>query len=376
MTVHSGETDLRALIVSASFGKGHHQANTAVDSAFRSRRLNLRLQHADMLEYLSPLERLVMAGTYEFWLKHTPGMYRWFYNVTDRDSVPTAQTFGWLGLRAMTRDLLSLRPQVVLSSYPTPVVLAHHVRQREHLNFLNALVVTDYRVHQHWARPEAELLLVPNEETAGQLGRWRIPAERIVVTGIPISPVFRSLIGADKAALRQKHGFRPDVPLVLVSAGGTGVYRSLRAVLQELGNLGQRVQVIVPGSRAGAWRETLGGATLHHLAFTPEFPELLAASDVVIGKAGGLTVAEATALGVPMVVFDPIPGQEEHNAEFLERHGAGLYVRDLRKLRGAVLQALSPDAHLELSQAALQVGRVDAAQQVVTAILERLEAGQ
>ncbi|WP_233554435.1 MGDG synthase family glycosyltransferase [Deinococcus cavernae] len=366
--------ELRALIVSASFGRGHDQANSAVDGAFRSRGVNLNARHADILEYLSPLERLVTAGTYEFWLKYTPGMYRWFYNVTDGHALPTAQTFGWLGLQAMTRDVRSLRPQVVLSSYPTSVALAHHVRRRERVDFLNALVVTDYRVHQHWARPEAELLLVPNEETAGQLSRWRIPPERVEVTGIPISPIFRELLGADKSSLRLEHGLKPDLPLVLLSGGGAGHYRRVREVVSELGNLGRRVQVLVPAGAQERGVSQVGGATVHHLGFTPDFPALLAASDLVVGKAGGLTVAEATALGVPMVVFDPIPGQEEHNAAFLARHGAGLYVRDQRELRRAILRALDADEHAGLSAAARAVGRVDAAERVASAILKKLES--
>lgn len=367
-------TELRALILSASFGSGHHQANDALDRALRARGVPLQARHADLLRYLNPVERGVTAGTYAAWLRYAPGMYRAFYDWTDRETEPRALTgtFGVLGLRGMCRDVAALRPEAVMSSYPTPVALAHTARTRLGLDFLNALVVTDYRVHHHWARPEAELLMVATEEARAQMSRWRIPAENVVVTGIPIAPAYRALIGADRAALREKHGLRPDEPLILVSGGGTGSYRALSRVLGELSALGRRVQVLVLAGARERGVTRVGGATLHALGFTTDFPELLAASDLVVGKAGGLTVAEATTLGVPLIVHEPIPGQEEHNADYLLRHGAALWARGLADVRPAVLRALDPDEHARLSANATALSVPDAADRVATALLQKL----
>lgn len=363
---------LRALIVSASFGSGHHQANTALDQALCARGVDLQARHADTLEYLSGLERTVIAGTYELWLRYLPGMYRAFYRWTDRPGAPTAQAFGRLGLRSMRRDVREVRPEVVISSYPTPTVLSDHARQVEGLRYLNVLVVTDYRVHQHWARPEAELLCVATEAARGQMVQAGIAPERVVVTGIPIAPVYGQLRGADRAALRGRHGLRPDLPLILLSGGGGGHYRARDRVLAELANLGERVQVLVPVGQGPPGVTQEGGATVHRLGFTRDFPELLAASDLVVGKAGGLTVAEATTLGVPLVVHEPIPGQEEHNAELLECAGAGIWARELPELRRAVRRALDPGEHAQLRARALAFGVPDAADRVAGAILRQL----
>ncbi|AKH18192.1 MGDG synthase family glycosyltransferase [Deinococcus soli (ex Cha et al. 2016)] len=372
MTGPDRHDPLRALIVSASFGSGHHQANGALDAALRDLGVPLDARHADLLKYMSTPERVITAGTYDLWLRHMPGVYRAFYHLTDTDRAPTAQAFGWLGYPAMRRDVLEVRPEVVVSSYPTPVALAHNVRRRTGTDFLNGLVITDYRVHQHWARAEADLLMVPNEEAREQLARWRIPDDRVEVTGIPIARVYRDLIGADRAALRLKHGLDPELPLILMSGGGTGSYRALPQVLRELGNLGRRVQVLVLAGADGHGVARVGGATLHRLGFTTSFPELLAASDLVVGKAGGLTVAEATTLGVPLVVHAPIPGQEEFNTDYLERHGAALWARTLADVRPAVLRALDADERARMSCAARRVSRPDAAEQVARVLLRRL----
>lgn len=365
---------LRALIVSASFGSGHHQANDAMDRALRAAGTVLDVRHADFIEYMTPVERLFTLHIYDWWLRHAPGMYRTFYDWTDRESEPKALTnvFTWLGRRGMLRDVREVRPEVVVSSYPTPTALANTARMRLGVDFLNALVVTDYRVHHHWARPEAELLMVATDEAQEQMAQWKIPPESVVVTGIPIAPIYRQLIGADQAELRVQHGLDPDLPLILLSGGGTGAYRALGRVLSELGSLGRRVQVLVLAGAQEQGVTQLGGATLHHLGFTRNFPQLLAASDLVVGKAGGLTVAEATTLGVPLVIYEPIPGQEEHNADYLVRHGAALWVREIHQLRRTVLHALDASERARMSAGAMAVSKPDAAERVAAALLSKL----
>ncbi len=385
MAAEAGLSAVRTLILSASFGSGHHQANEAVGAALRDLLPTTEARQTDFLRHLRTYERSIVLGTYLAWLRHSPETYRWYYRFTDRETEPKTirDTYKWMGRQGLRRELLSYQPQVVVSSYPTPAAVAGHLREREHLDFLNVLVVTDYRVHQHWVRPEADLVLVPTPETGQQMVGRGIPESRVVVTGIPIHPRYRELIGADRSALRRARGLRPDVPLLLMSGGGQGTYRSLEKVLHELGALGRPVQVLVlGGGQAGngqsgaAQVQQLGGATIHRLGFTNDFPELLAASDLVVGKAGGLTVAEATTLGVPMVIYDPIPGQEEYNADYLVRGQAAIWTRQLSELRPAVLRALEPQEHARLSAGAASLGVPDAASLAARAILSAFEQRQ
>ncbi|MFC3833151.1 glycosyltransferase [Deinococcus rufus] len=365
---------LRALILSASFGNGHHQANDAVGRALEATGTPVEAHHTDFLTYLSAAERAITAGTYALWLKHAPGMYRAFYNWTDRENEPSVVTgsFRALGLRGLRRDVQRLRPEVVVSSYPSPTALADAARRQLGQNYLNALVVTDYRIHHHWARPDADVLMVPTAQAREEMIRWRIPEERIEVTGIPIAAAYRALIGADRAALRARHSLWADQPLILISGGGTGAFRAQGRVLHELSNLGRPVQVLVMAGARGRGVEQLGSATIHRLGFSTAFPELLAASDLVVGKAGGLTVAEATTLGIPLVIHEPIPGQEEHNALYLERHGAALWARQPDALRVAVLRALDSSEHARMSAASAALGVPDAADRVAATLLRRL----
>lgn len=365
---------LRALFVTASIGAGHHQAQMAVQRALAARGVNLDERQSDVVSYLNAAERSWTVDLYAFELRYAPWLYEWFYHGTDHDRRVSMIEFfcHWVGLSGMQRDIELTRPELVLSSYWSSVPLAHHVQQSRDLSFVNALVVTDYRAHRHWIRPEADLIMVAAEETREQMVARGLDGEKVVVTGIPISERFHGLIGVDRARLRAERGLRPDQPLLLISGGGTGTYPALGRVLNELGNLGRRVQVLVMSGADRPGVSQVGGATVHSLGFTTDFPELLAASDVVVGKAGGLTVAEATALGVPMVVHAPIPGQEEYNADFLLRRGAGVWARELQDVRPAVLRALDDSEHAQMSAASAALGVPDAADRVAAALLRRL----
>lgn len=368
--------ELRALLLSASLGGGHQKAGEALTQALGELVPGFDALHADYLKYLTGIERTLSAGVYMAWLKYSPASYRFFYDWTNKDSEPGIITapFAWSGYRHLKRDLLRVRPQLVISSYTAPATLSGVVRARQKLTFLNALLVTDYSAHRHWARPEADLFMVATPAVRDDLIGHGIAAERIHVTGIPILPRYRALIGADRAALRARFGLDPHDPVALVSAGAAeSVYKGLDEVTAALSEIGTRVQVLLLAGNGPLGVERIGGATIHRIGYTQNFPELLAASDVVVGKAGGLTVSEAMALGVPMVIYEPIPGQEEGNALYLESHGAALWAQDRWALRRDLLTVLGdPHRRAAMSAAARTLGRPDAAYVAARVLIDHL----
>ncbi len=377
-------TPLKVFEFSAAFGGGHAQASDALSLALARLRPDLIRVQGDFVSYLNRFERLWTLDLYSYWLEYAPGGYRWFYTWTDSEQEPKfiTNTFSYLGLPGLLRDMGVAQPGLVLSSFPTNVALADTARRRLGQHFLNVLAVTDYRVHHHWARPEADLLLVANEEAKAQMmhwgKRWGLDERRVAVTGIPISARFTPLLDRTPqqvAALRVKYGLDPDLPLLVVSSGGKGTYPTLNRLIGVLSHLGRPVQVVVTSGKGELGVERVGGAMIHRTGYTEAFPELLAAADLVVGKAGGLTVAETSALGVPMVVYEPIPGQEEYNADYLLRNDAGVWPRDPHTLRRALLSMLDPDERARYSQATRSVSTPDAADRAARAVLSGLDSG-
>lgn len=369
-----------ALMVSAAFGGGHRQASAAVAQALAECVAGqVCLDEVDAVEMLTPLERALIVGVYDFWLHHLPAAYHAFYRWTDSPNEPRVITgsFHWLGQAGFRRELLARRPELVVSTFPTTVALADTVRQREGLHFLNTLVLTDYRVHHHWARPQSDLTFVPTERTRQELLDWGVSADKVAVTGLPVTLEVARLSRLSQRERRQEllaaldWDSDPTEPVILLS-GGSGVYSAFDEVLAALGNLGTRVRVLVVAGPRPVGVEHLGGAEVHHLGYRPDFAALLAGADLLIGKAGGMTVAEATALGVPLVIYRPIPGQEEHNAEYLLKHTAALWPHSPHELRRAVLTLLDSQTHARMAAAAAALGRPDAARAVASELLSRL----
>ncbi len=346
---------MRTLFLSASFGGGHLQANLALFEALGGEALE-----RDYLEYIPLWQRAPIAGVYALSLRHWPGLYRWFYRWSNQGEprLITAQ-FSRVGFDGLRTDLLAFRPQAVVASFPTATALAASVRVHTRTTFANVLVLTDLRAHRHWAQPGADLILASTPEAAADLERMGIPAERIALTGIPVRRVFARL--GDPEAIRARHGL-DERPVVLIASGATEAYRAQDEAVAALFATGLPAQVVRFELNGTVRREERGRITLLTYPVGDLFPELFGAADFLLGKAGGLTVAEALAVGRPYLVYKPIPGHEEANAAWLENRGAGLWARNRRELMRH-LKALLAEADLrrELAARARALGRPQAA---------------
>ncbi len=365
---------MNALLLSASFGGGHRQAARALREALEETG-SCRCFEEDYLHFVPAWERGPITWTYAFWLRYWPSAYRWFYHWSNRPNEPRliSEAFSKAGLKEVRAFLRELQPDAVLASYATVAAVMGRARAADGLDFRNLLVVTDFRAHRHWARPEADRIFVAFEETKEDLVAHGIAPERVRVTGIPILPAYARL--QDRERLRAKRGF-DERPVVLLASGGAGAYRSYPRVLRALLELDLPVQLVTFNpEHNGTHDEERGRMRWIRTGLRADFPEWMGAADWVVGKAGGLTASEALALGVPMIVFDPIPGQEEGNAELLERHGAAVWVRRGRALR-ATLASLIPDGERQraMGAAARALGRPDAAAAIARELLEG-EAG-
>ena len=234
--------------------------------------------------------------------------------------------------------------------------------------------MTDFDVHAFWVQPGADLTCVATEELRAILADRGVPPDRVAATGIPILPEFST--AHDRRAIRASLGIRDEKPAVLVMGGGSGVGSMLDAVTaaRDAGN----VHVLAVAGRNEALERRLralappAGGTLPAFGFVSNVHELMAASDVAVTKSGGLTTAECLASGLPMVVRDPIPGQEERNCDFVLEAGAGVRTHGPASLRFKLGALLADPARLSRMKAAARAaGRPRAARRSSPASSER-----
>lgn len=354
------------LILSSSYGAGHNAVSSAVAAAINEAHPSVGVDIRDYFDFVSPQFNAVVRFTYIKSVRHTPALWGAFYDKlgeVDRESA-VQRTLNKLGRRDLLNFLSFHKPGVIVCTYPVQAGVLSTLRAEGKVMIPNMTVITDYVAHNQWIHPNVDLYAVPTDQVRDGLLERGIPSDRIAVTGLPVHPRFSRPAG--KEALARKFGLDPTIPTVLVMSGAFpmlgGVYDAVKACLA----IKRPVQVILCcGHNKKLYADVKDDfgrdKRLKLFGFVDFVQELMEASDLVVSKAGGITVSEALVKGVPMVVYKPIPGQEAANTEYLQRHGAGESVESAEEL-GAVVDRLIGEAQLgKMGIAAGMLGRPQAA---------------
>ena len=369
----------KVLVLSASAGAGHVRAAEAVEKAFHELGAARKVRHVDTLDYTNKLFRHLYAKAYLDMVQSAPAALGWLYDHLDRpwQNERRRLALDRLNTRPFVKLLKQYQPEIIVCTHFLPAEIISWLKAKERLHSPQAIIVTDYDVHAMWLCHHYEQYFVALEETRVHLERLGIPADKITVSGIPIDPVFAQ--PKDKRALRAKHGLKQDRVNILISAGGFGV-GSVEHVIESLLALKHPAQVIAVCGRNEELRAQLAEmagrvapdqhVALKVLGYTKEMDELMAASDLLLGKPGGLTTSEALARGLVLVIVNPIPGQEERNSDHLLEEGAALRANNLPALAYKIDRLLDDSARLAAMQANVErLARPRAAYEIVNRLL-------
>jgi processive 1,2-diacylglycerol beta-glucosyltransferase len=233
--------------------------------------------------------------------------------------------------------------------------------------------VTDFEAHALWMNSCVDLYCVAAEETKARLVARGAVTDKVVPTGIPIAAKFSLKPGP--RTTRQSLGLRDDQPVLLVLSGGFGM-GPVAEILAELDKIPQPLQIVVVTGRNEELRRELAAQTRKHpthvLGFSSNMHELMAVASLIITKPGGLTTSEALALGRPLFILNPIPGQEAANSDFLLERGAAAKVNRVEDLPFRIQKLLGSKKLAEMAKAAKALGRPQSAATVCQEVLNRL----
>jgi processive 1,2-diacylglycerol beta-glucosyltransferase len=327
---------VKLVILSASSGSGHTRAGEALEAVAKDFPGIASVKHIDVLEYASSLFGVLYSDMYEQMVKKTPSLWGWWYDKSDtpwkgehfRVAIERFQ------MQPLIECLKAEDPDITICTHFLASDIVSYMLQKELLATRHAVVVTDLHVHALWLCHQFERYFVPADESAYYLRQLGIPDDRISVTGIPVHPLFSQPM--DRDALRKKHDIDPSLPVVLLSAGTFGMESSLVAV-RALLHMEQSAQIVaLCGKNDDLLNEVthLIEESPAHLKFkvlpyTSDMHEWMALSDLFIGKPGGLTISEAMASHLPMILLNPIPGQEEINASIMFELGVAVSPTDV-----------------------------------------------
>jgi processive 1,2-diacylglycerol beta-glucosyltransferase len=366
----------RVLIMSTSAGTGHVRAAAALEQAFAEDPRVERVVNKDALRYTNKLFRDFYSKLYTTLVRSAPEFLGWWYDASDEPWRTDAarHMIDRLNTGPLVRFIRDFRPDITVCTHFMPAGIISHLIATGKLDAHLSIVVTDLDFHAMWLSRAFHRYFVAIEETKAHLEMLGLPSERITVSGIPIGPEFGGK--ADRREIRTRHGLDPDKTTLLISGGALGVGPAefmverllhLKHDVQALVLCGEnrrlrkRVEAVVDGNRPG----------FIVLGYVDGIHELMTASDLFVGKPGGLTTAEVLASGLPMAVVSPIPGQEVRNADHLLEDGVAVKCNELTTIAYKIDRLLDDPARLALMREnALKLAKPDAADTIVETLIE------
>ena len=358
----------RLLILSAGVGSGHNSAAAAVQQACAARADIADVRVLDVLEESSVLYRALLAKGYFVLVEGVPWLVDWGYDVSNPPYRRRVPIDPWTRANAVPviGAIKRFRPTAIVCTHFLPAQLLASLLLRGVIDARTAVVTTDYDFQGLWLTGAFHALFMAREEGRVELMALGLPPDRIAATGIPIAeqPSVAPAPDADGA------------PMLLISAGASGGDYAVSVVRQTM-HMRSPFRATVVCGRNDVLRKRIeqlvapAGGRYSVLGFTAEMPQLLRSADLFVGKPGGLSASECMAAGLPMVLVNPIPGQEVRNGDYLMEQGAAVRCNTATTIGWKIDQVLREPGCLQRMQAAARrLGRPDAAADVLTGLLD------
>lgn len=313
----------RVLLLSMGFGSGHNAAAKALQLQFDTQP-HVEAVMVDLLDFIPKSFHPLLQAGYHRMLTKFPLFYHYLYDWTYQSSViryvssELIEKVGWTIRRRFNQMLKEFHPTRIVTTHPFGLLLL----PSRWCRIPTVGVVTDYELHPIWMGRLPDVLCVPKKlADRKKLDRLHLQAgTRVVETGLPIHKKYYEQISSRTA--RAKLGLPADRPVILVMGGGDG-HGPIPALVKQLQRMPQFQFVIITGSN-DCLRERLiqedWGEHIRIEGFRTDLHDWMSAADLLITKPGGVTITEAIAKNLPMLLFEAIPGQEEANKQYLLHH--------------------------------------------------------
>ncbi|WP_274361950.1 MGDG synthase family glycosyltransferase [Paenibacillus thermotolerans] len=337
----------KILILYASYGDGHIQVSRALKEQIeRSEGTEAVLVDlfAEAYPMLNAFTKLLYIKSYTMF----PKLYGWTYYRTrhmPNDTLFSSWFNGW-GMSKLKQVIKEHRPDAVVNTFPMMVM--PELRKKTGVGIPIYNVITDFVLHCRWIHPQVDKYYVATDDLKKEIINAGIPADKVRTTGIPLKKEFQ--ITERTTELFEKYKLDPAKRTVLIMAGSYGVLSGLKEVCQSVASLPGMQLLVVCGKNKqlhDSMQECFAGhPSIRVFSFVTEMNELMAVSDTIVTKPGGITLTESIQSELPIVLFRPVPGQERDNAEYLSSKGAAFIANDFHELTRQIRELLEDERKL------------------------------
>ena len=373
---------MRVLILSVTAGFGHHATAKAIGDMLTAK--GAEVHTLDVYAYISGLVKTTIDKGYLFSSKHMQTLYRLVYQLAENNGQSylsagpsMINVINALGASKFAKVLAGYAPDVILCTHVFAAQMVDELKKRKKLpDIMTIGIVTDYTLHPYWEDvPRVQYIVTASELLTYRCVGRGIPASRILPFGIPVHPKFNQPLSREDAA--GQLGIDPARPTILLMGGSMG-YADNAKNLEKLTEIGLPFQFLVV---CGNNKKQLlrveqyasryeGDCLVKPYGFVGNVEVMMSAADCIVSKPGGLTVSEALAKNLPMLLVDPIPGHEERNVDFLVNNGMAALITKHFPIDEAVYQLFhSPGRLNTIRQTMNAVAHPDATERLADFVL-------
>ena len=363
----------RVLILSMGIGGGHNSAANALEEwASKEFGYHVETKWIDVLKHTGPIFRLAYCQPYFWMINHFPSLYRVLYEKSEQPGPKRGQGirnfFNQKGFPKVINEITKYRPDAVICTH----FKAANIVTAALPDLPCYSVVTDYDAHNFWINSQVKGFFVANKEVKHILQKGGIPTEKIHMTGIPIRPVFHESMARIK--VREIYGIPMDKKVILCMGGALGSQHTTEAITEITRHPEDFVCLVLTGKNEklvqSIQEKFAHDPRVKTMGYVRQMSHVMDLADFAVTKAGGLTITEALARKLPLVIFRPIPGQEERNAHYLMEKGAATLASSPEHLHFKVGELLQqPEKILRMARAERELQTPQSAPQIWRKVL-------
>lgn len=373
---------MKVIIFYAKYGGGHLSAARSIENCIKTNYNGIEVELIDFMEYVNKEFNKITTKAYAEMAKKVPKAYGSIYWKSEKGPLAHISTTSNKLLSIRLHKLLQDKaPDLIICTHPFASQMCGYLTKHHKLNTQIATILTDFASHDQWLvyNEYINKLFVANQEMKETLISKGIPSNKVFVTGIPISDRF--LINYDKSSIFLDFNLSPNKKTVLFFGGGEfGLGKSYTLkVFETFVKDSADLQIIAISGKNQKLKEAFENivikynkeANVHIFEYTNMVPELMSISNLVVTKPGGLTTSESLASGLPIVVINPIPGQEEENATYLVKHNAAIWLKKDDNIEQIVTNLLADSQKLdEMSKNAKSISKPNATNDICKILLQ------
>ena len=353
---------MKGLIFSITAGQGHNQTAKVLSEHFNA--IGAQCSYMDVFEYINPLLSESVSKIYLTSTKNLPKIYGRVYRMCEKRPNDEMHGLPKITTSLLARKLVKMvddeAPDFIICTHVFAALLVTHLASSIKKEIKTIGIITDFTIHPYWEDTNLDYYITASDVLTNQGVKKGISADKFKPLGIPIDLKFANKMSRSEAI--EKLGL-PDNKTVLVMSGSMG-FGDMIEEIQALDKIDMDFQIVTICGNNEKLRQGIEELKTHKSVFAYGFVNnvdvFMDAADCIITKPGGLTTSEALAKGLPMIMSNPIPGQEDRNVEFLLNAGAALKVSRTYPIDDAVIQMFSGNRQETISQAIKNLGKPNA----------------